>query len=494
MLEISKSDLTVNGGPLADTWLLFRTSLQPLYGQLSNVFGRRWPTILATAAFTLGSGICGGANSIGMLIAGRTVQGIGAGGINVLIEIIVCDLVPLRQRGQYLAMMFGLVALGTALGPFFGGLIVQYSTWRWVFYLNLPVGGIALLLLIRFLHVKYKKEPTLAKSLNKIDWIGNSFFIASISAILIALSWAGAIYPWNSVRVLVPLILGILGLAAFLILEKFVAEPMIPLRLLSNRTSLIAYILTFFHSVVAMWALYFLPVYFQGVRRYSSGYAGVALLPTILILIPTAAAGGSIMSKTGRYRPIHHIGYALITVGFGLFTLLNEDSSTGNWVCFQIVNSAGAGLIIPTLLPAVLASLTDADTALATATWAFLRSFGLTWGTAIPAAIFNNRVEEIAARIVDPSVRHDVIGGRAYEHAVRVYVNALHPETRSQFIAVLVDGLKRTWQVSIAFSALGFLLVVFQKEVPLRDKLDTEFGMKYKKQTPDAEAVGQATS
>jgi MFS family permease len=470
-----------------------RTSLQPLYGQLSNVFGRRWPTIFAAAAFTMGSGICGGASSMGMLIAGRVVQGIGAGGINVLIEIVVCDLIPLRQRGQYLAIMFGLVAIGTALGPFFGGLIVQYSTWRWVFYLNLPVGGVALLLLILFLNVKYKKEPTFSMSLGKIDWIGNVVFIASISAILIALSWAGAVHPWSSIQVLVPLILGILGLAGFLVLEKFVAEPMMPLRLLSNRTSLTAYILTFFHSIVTMWALYFLPVYFQGVKQYSSGYAGVALLPTILILVPTAAAGGGIMSKTGRYRPIHHIGYALMTIGSGLFTLLGEGSSIGDWVGFQILNSAGAGLIIPTLLPAVLAPLTDADTALATATWAFLRSFGLTWGTAIPAAIFNNRVEELAGHITDPAAQHDVTGGRAYEHAVKVYVDALDSVTRPQFVGVLVDGLRRTWEVSIAFAALGFLLVILQKEVPLRSKLDTEFGMEDKKKISDAESAAKAT-
>ena len=132
------------------TNLHVRTSLQPLYGQLANVFGRRWPTIAGTTAFVLGSGICGGASNMTMLIAGRVIQGAGAGGIGVLIEMIICDLVPLRQRGNYLAIILGLVALGTALGPFFGGLIVDYSTWRWVFYLNLPVGGVALVLLVAF--------------------------------------------------------------------------------------------------------------------------------------------------------------------------------------------------------------------------------------------------------------------------------------------------------------------------------------------------------
>ena len=161
-----------------------RTALQPLQGQLANVFGRRWPTIVSTATFILGSGIGGGASNMSMLIAGRVIQGVGAGGINVLIEIIVCDLVPLRQRGQYIGMIFGVIALGTALGPLFGGLIVQRTTWRWVFYLNLPIGGVALVILILFLHVKYNQEKTFADKLTQIDWVGNLLFVATISAIV----------------------------------------------------------------------------------------------------------------------------------------------------------------------------------------------------------------------------------------------------------------------------------------------------------------------
>lgn len=431
---------------------------------------------------------------MGMMIAGRAIQGIGAGGINVLIEVIVCDLVPLRQRGNYLAAIFGLVAIGTALGPFFGGLIVQYSDWRWVFYLNLPVGGVALLLLFIFLHVKSKKEPTLAMSLGKIDWVGNALFITAVSSTLVGLGWAGAVYAWSSFRVIVPLVLGLLGLAAFLVLEKFVAEPMVPLRLFSNRTLIAVYLLTFLHSVITMWSIYFLPVYFQGVLRASPGDSGLYLLPTILILVPTAAGGGGIMSKTGKYRPIHFVGFALMTIGFGLFSLLDKDSSTGRWVGYQILAGAGAGLVIPTLLPAIMAPLAEADTALATATWAFLRSFGLTWGTAIPAAIFNNRVAALSGRITDPQVAETVTGGRAYEHAVASFVNSLEPETRAQFISVLSDGLKRIWEIAIAFAAFGFLLVALEKEYKLRDELETEYGMIDKeKPAADPEATPAAS-
>lgn len=425
-----------------------------------------------------------------VMIAGRVIQGVGAGGINVLIEVIVCDLVPLRQRGTYLAAIFGLVAIGTALGPFFGGLIVQYSNWRWVFYLNLPVGGVALVLLFACLHVRSKKEPTLAMSLGKIDWVGNALFVAAVSSTLVGLAWAGAVYPWSSFRVIVPLVVGFLGLAVFLVLEKFVAEPMVPLRLFSNRTLIAVYFLTFLHSIITMWTIYFLPVYFQGVLGASPGDSGLYLLPTILILVPTAATGGGLMSKTGKYRPIHYAGFTLMTIGFGLFSMLSKDSGTGRWVGYQILAGAGAGLVIPTLLPAVMAPLSEADTALATATWAFLRSFGLTWGTAIPAAIFNNRVAALSGRITDPQVAATVTGGRAYEHAVASFVGSLEPETRAQFVSVLSDGLKRIWFVAIAFAALGFFIVALEKEYKLRDDLETEYGMVDKeKPASDPEAV-----
>lgn len=460
-------------------YLLAMTSLQPLYGQLADVYGRRWPTILATAAFVLGSGIAGGATNMAMLIAGRVVQGIGAGGINVLCEIIVCDLVPLRARGKYLAGIFGMIAIGTALGPFFGGLIVDNTTWRWVFYLNLPVGGLALVLLIVSLHANFVVEGTTRTNLARIDWFGNVIFVTSISSVLIALAWAGAVYPWSSFRVLVPLLVGLAGMAAFFVYEgsRFCAQPTMPLHLFTNRTSATAFALTFLHSITTIWTLYFLPVYLQGVLGSSAQDAGVRLLPTILILIPFAIVGGGLMSKLGRYRPLHHIGFALMAVGLGLFSLMDERSSMGIWVGFQVVESAGAGIVIPTLLPAVLAPLTEADTALATATWAFLRSFGQVWGTAIAAAVFNSRVGQLSGRITDTAIRDQVNGGGAYQHATAAFLELLPTDTRQQFVSVLSDSLQLTWQVAIAFAVLGFVIVILQKEIPLRDELETEYGI-----------------
>jgi MFS family permease len=450
--------------------------------------------IFATATFVIGSAICGASTSINMLIAGRAIQGLGAGGVNVLIETIVCDILPLRERGKFLAPMFGFIALGTALGPFFGGLIVQYSSWRWVFYLNVPVGGVALVLLFFFLKVNYDKETNLIRRLERIDWIGNLLFIASMVSILIALSWAGTKYPWSSSHILVPLILGILGLALFLVYEgsPFCIEPTMPLYLFSNRTSLATFILTFLHTIAFIGAIYFLPVYFQGVRGVTPARSGIDLLPTILIMIPAAIVAGAALSTFGRYKPIHYIGFSIMVIGLGLFSLLNAHSSTAAWVLFQGVGAVGAGLVLPVFLPAIQASLTEADTALATSTWAFVRCFGMIWGATIPAAVFNNRFNVLARRIKDPSVIAMLADGSAYEHATKIFLDSIQdPVIRSQVVDVFSDSLKTIWYVSVGFAVLAFLTVSFEKEIPLRKDLVTEFGIAEKENAKDDQPVSE---
>ena len=335
-------------------------------------------------------------------------------------------------------------------------------------------------MLTAFLEVNWEKETKITTKLKRIDWIGNALFVGSVVAVLIALSWAGTVYAWSTFRIIVPLILGFVGFGIFLVYErtKFCKEPTMPVHLFTNRTSLTAFILTFLHSTVTVWALYFLPIYFQGVLGSSPGRSGVQLLPTVLFLIPSAAAGGKLLARFGRYRPIHLAGYAIMVVGFGLFSILSATSSTAEWVIYQAIEAAGAGLIIPALLPVVQAPFSDADTALATSTWAFLRSFGLVWGATIPAAIFDNRFDQLArGRIQDPAVLALLTGGQAYERATRQFLDSLPHEIARQVSSVFLDSLKRTWQVAIGFAGFGFVLVSLEREIKLRQKLDTEFGL-----------------
>ncbi|KAF4627060.1 hypothetical protein G7Y89_g11095 [Cudoniella acicularis] len=256
---------------ITNAFFLSSTAFQPLFGQFCNIFGRRYVMFTVVATFMLGSGICGGASTGGMLIAGRAVQCVGSGGIVMVSSIILSDLVPLRQRGKFSAILMSIFGIGSALGPFVGGAIVSSTTWRWVFYLNLPIGGAAFVLLFVFLRVNYNKEMSFWQKLKRIDLVGNSILVASTVSVLYALSYAGTRYLWQSWHTLVPLLVGFLGLFIFAWLQttSFSAEPLIPPRFFRTRTSAILAINTFLYSALLYWCIFFLPVFFQGVKLYS---------------------------------------------------------------------------------------------------------------------------------------------------------------------------------------------------------------------------------
>jgi hypothetical protein len=440
------------------------------------------------AVYTLGSGICGGATSGGMLIAGRAIQGVGSGGVNMIVDVIVSDLVPLRQRGNYIAIVLTVYSIGTSLGPFVGGAIVDTTTWRWVFYLNIPVGGASLVMLYLFLRVKWDKQTTFLERLRKIDFIGNGILMVASVAILWALTYAGARYPWSSWHTILPLVLGFVGYGIFIIFEasKLCKEPVMPLRLFQHRTSGIVYINTFLNSTLLYWTMFFLPVYFQGVLLSSATRAGVQMLPIVLVAVPGAIVSVIVLSKWGRYKQLHFVGFALMTLGLGLFGTLGNTSSMAEWVGYQVLAALGSGMILNTLLPAFQAGLKETDQAAATASWSFMRSFGNIWGVSIPAAIFNNQFATLAHTIDDPRARALVVAGRAYENTSRDFVQSFPSPAREQIVAVFSAALRMVWHVAIAFACLAFVLSLFEEEIKLRDELDTEFGMETGKEETKA--------
>ncbi|CAI7591937.1 unnamed protein product [Penicillium palitans] len=474
-----------------NSFFLTSACFQPLFGQTANLFGRRWLMIGAVAFFVLGSGISGGAINSSMMIAGRTIQGIGGGGINVMIDMIVSDMVPLRERGNFMGMIFAVFSIGTSLGPFIGGALVQHSSWRWVFYLNLPIGGAALVLLFFFLHVNYQQEPWQEK-IKKIDYIGNALLLTSIVSILLALTWGGTAYSWSNWRIIICLVLGFVGMTMFHIYEAspWCLEPMMPPHIFANRTSFAALILSFIHNMLTFWVVYFIPVYFQSVKLSTSTRAGVQFLPSVILAVPTAIVGGVVLTKWGRYQPIHIIGMGLTLLGLGLFTLLDANSNDAEWIIYQIITAIGLGLLLTTTLSAVQVDLKEKDVGLATATWAFIRSYGAIWGISIPAAIFNTQFGRLAHRISDPAVAAQLANGEAYSHVSATFIRSLEPRVRDEVVSVYSDTLKLVWQVSLAFAALGFIVIWFEKQIELRTDLETEYGIQDpKKEKSNEEAA-----
>jgi EmrB/QacA subfamily drug resistance transporter len=463
---------------LSSAFLLTSTVVQPIIGQLADIFGRRWPMIISVALFILGSGIIGGAKNVATMIAGRTVQGLGGGGQFVLVEIIACDMVPLRERGKYLGMVLSSGAVGSTLGPIIGGVIAEHN-WRWIFYMNIPLGGVTLLVQGFFLNLKARKNATWSSAFAKIDMIGGLLFIGSLSAILLGLIMGGSVYGWGTYHVVVPLVVGFVGWISFHVYEASVLckQPSVPPHLFRTRTSLIGYFLGFDAAVLLLWATIFLPVYFMGVLGTNPLTAGVYLLPFMLFSVPSGIVAGGIMAKVGKYKPFHFIGFGLSAVGFGLFTLMDANSPKAMWTCFSIIASIGMGVLMITVLPAIQANLSDADNAASAALFSFMRSFGFMWGTAIPAVIFNNRSDQLLHMISDANIAAAFSGGKAYSHVSGSYVQSIAPEAREQVVTMLSKSLKPVWYGALAFALLGFILSFGEKHVEMRTQLDTKYGL-----------------
>ncbi|CAG8951936.1 hypothetical protein HYFRA_00005742 [Hymenoscyphus fraxineus] len=395
---------SLENSAFADLSSFFSAAVQPLFGQLCNIFGRRWLMLSATALFTLGSGICGGAVNGSMLIAGRAVQGAGSGGVVMIVHVILADMVPLRQRGYYLAIIVTFYGLGLTLGPFIGGAMT-----------------------------------------------------------------------------LVPLFLGLLSLILFAAWETkgFSSENtgLIPPRLFRHCTSKIVAINTFLHWMLVYWSLYFLPIYFQSVALYSAQKTGVSILPMSLVAIPGSIIAAMAVSRWGRFKIIHIVGEAIFTLGSGLMSLQDENTTVAEWATFQSVGAIGGGIVLDTLLPAFQAPVPESDQAAATATWAFIRTIGGVWGVAIPAAVMNNRVDKLVYTISDPRARELLIGGGAYQHATADFVNSFPEPVRSEIRAVYREALKLVFLVAVAFGGFACVLFFFEKDVILRKDLETEYGI-----------------
>ena len=434
---------------------------------MADVFGRRWLIIFAVGMFMVGSAVCGAAPTMGALIAGRVIQGIGGGGITILVNLIVCDLAPLRERGRLMAVVFACISVGTSLGPIIGGVIVQRTTWRWVFYLNLPIGGVALILLWIFLQVGSHDSSSLRHRLKQIDYGGNVIFILAISFILVALAYGGTEWPWGSYSTIISLVFGFYGVAVFVFYEQsnFCPFPTLPMRLFARRTSATALAITFIHSLLTLLGIYFLPVYFQAVLLASPIRSGVMMLPTVLALVPSSVISGALLSKIGRYKPFHFVGFALFTLGFGCFCTLDVQSPTGAWVMVQFVVALGSGFSLSTLLPAVQAEFSDQDTAATTAAWAFVRQFGVVWGVSVPSAIFNAQVDHYLPTVSAQSVRETLSGGAGYERGTKDYLMSLTGDVRDQVIQVYSKSLRVVWIFATAIAGVGLLLVFLEKYV-----------------------------
>ncbi|KAI4650915.1 hypothetical protein J4E93_003272 [Alternaria ventricosa] len=498
-------DLGTKFSWVATAFLLASTIFQPLYSQFGDMWGRKTPMMTAVAVFAVGSAICGGAQNGAVLIAGRIVQGLGTGGIDLFAEMILCDIVPLRKRGPYLAIKHVAFAAGTTLGPLLGGVFAEHG-WRWCFLINIPVCAISLIVIWRWLNVGGSNTTagtTLRQELKKVDYIGSGMLTGSVLMLLVALSTGGAPKPWSHVSVVTPMVFGILGLIGFGFWERcfYCQYPIMPPHVFSNRTTNIAFALTTMHGFITYGFQFYLPPFFQAVKGSSPTQSGLEVMPTTLVIVVLAAVGGPLLSYWGKYKPMHIIGFALTTLGLGLCTLLNARSSIGVWLSLQLVTAAGLGIVISTMLPAVQVKLPESTTGASAGSWAFLRGTGSLFGVAIPGAIFNVRFASLLPTISSASARAKLENGQAYQRATASFIatQATSPTIKAEIVNAFTQSLKCVWIVFAVLAGVGFCLTWGEKEYKMRKELNTVYGLKAKKTggsactTPGAVDSGVAT-
>lgn len=476
----------LNGGDnfvwVGSAYALASTAILPLSGRLADIFGRKPIMLISIGFFAVGSALAGSAQNMNMMIAARTIQGIGGGGIINLVEIITSDLVPLAERGIYQGMLGLTWAFASGIGPPIGGALTQKASWRWLFYLNLPLSGMAFVLVIIFLKVR-TPEGSISSKMARVDWFGNLIVIAGTTLAVIGLAWGGGRHPWTSAAVLAPLIIGLALVGLFILYEaKVPREPTIPWELLSNRTSFSGYMATLIHGITSISIIYYLPVYFQGALLSTPLHSSVQGFATALVVAPFAFICGVIVQVMNKYRPANAAGWILTVIGFGLMTFLKATSNVGQYVGFQFVASAGTGMIFAGTIFPVLAPLPVSRTAAALGFFAFLRAFAQTWGITIAGTILQNQLKK---NLPEAFVTQFPEGTQIAYAAIPVLhklPNPLQLEVREAF----ATSMTVIWKVMIGISGLGLLTLPLLREVPMNQSTDENFGLEVKNKVEEA--------
>ncbi|KAK8011013.1 major facilitator superfamily transporter [Apiospora arundinis] len=451
------------------SYLLANAVFVPFIGALSDIFGRRELLMASILLFTLGAIICCVAQSFEQLLPGRTIQGIGGGGISTMSLVILTDIVPLRQRPKY--QMFSLLAwaLGAVVGPLAGGLIAQHTTWRWIFYLNFPICGVGLVVVPLTVRIKPPTQLSLVKNLSRVDWIGGALFTASVSSFLIGLTWGGVQFSWASYQSWMPILLGGIGIVASLVYEKRVAAlPFLRLSVFSGPSSYIAFFGATVQGLVLYGHLYYEPFYLASVKGLTATMTGVVIMGVNLLLFPVTVVAGITMSRRGTFLWAVRCGWAILTLGNGLLLMVGNTSVVGNVFIF-LVASLGEGLLIPSLNLATQAIARSEDVAFAVSLYTFMRTFGMCLGVAISGVIFQN----VMLRQLRVLGLPDEIAADAESFVASL--NEMAPgEEKSAYISAYLQSFYGIFYAYLALSAVCFLASFGIKHHDVNKKLDSE--------------------
>jgi EmrB/QacA subfamily drug resistance transporter len=436
-------------------YLLASTVAGPLYGKLGDLYGRKTLLQIAIVLFLIGSALCGAAQSMTELIAFRALQGLGGGGLMVTTIAVVGDIIAPRDRGRYQGFFGGVFGVATVIGPLLGGFFVDNLSWRWIFYINLPLGLVALAVIGAVFRASGDHVH------HRIDYLGAATLTAGLSAIVLATSLGGTTYAWTSTPIVVMIVIGVGMLALFPLVELRSPEPILPLELFRNRTFAVTSAVGFIVGLALFGSVTYLPLYLQVVKAHSPTTSGLLLTPMMGGVLVTSILSGNLISRFGRYRFFPIAGTAIMTVAVYLLSTLAVSTSTVTAGVYMLILGLGLGMVMQVLVLAVQNAVDYRFLGVATSGSTLFRQIGGSIGVSAFGAIFSNRLaHELATRL--PRGVH--IPAAANPLAVR----NLPPAVHAPYVAAFAAALRPVFLTAAAVSLVGFLLTWLLRELPLR--------------------------
>jgi EmrB/QacA subfamily drug resistance transporter len=458
-------------------YVLGTTVSTPIWGKIGDLYGRKNIFLTSIVIFLVGSALSGMSQNMDELIGFRALQGLGAGGLIVGVMAIIGDLVPPRERGRYQGMFAAIMAVAMVAGPLAGGFITDHLSWRWAFYINLPLGAAALIVLaVRLRLPKYRTE-------HRIDWLGAGLLAAGITALVLITTWGGTEYAWDSAVILGLAGFAALALVAFTYAERRAAEPVLPLGLFANRNFTLSAAIGFLLGFAMFGAINFLPLFQQVVQGASATNSGLLLLPMMAGLLITSLVAGQAITRTGRYRMYPIIGGVLMTLGMILLAQLDLHSSKTQTALFMLVLGAGMGFLMQTTVLISQNSVAAKDLGVASSAATFFRSIGGSFGVSLFGAIFNRSLKDDITQQVGPRAADQLTGG-GVAGLTGGQLASMPADLARALLHGIATGTSTVFFWAIFVTVLVPVLALFVRHVPLRSSQDT----------PAAVADGPATT
>jgi EmrB/QacA subfamily drug resistance transporter len=443
-------------------YLLAQTVVTPLYGKLGDMYGRKVVLQGALVIFLIGSALCGLSQNLDELIAFRALQGLGGGGLMVSAQAAIGDVVPPRERGRYVGLFGAVFGLASVAGPLLGGFLTTNLSWRWIFYVNLPLGIVAMFVLAATL-------PSVADRVHhNIDYVGTALLAAGLSGIVLMASLGGVSYAWGSPLIVGLAVAGVLFLAAFLWFERRASEPVLPPRLLTNRVFVVTSAVGFVVGFALFGAITYLPLFLQVVKGASPTGSGLQLLPLMGGLLITSIASGQVITRTGHYKPFPIAGTAVMALGLYLLSTMDPSISREAIIGFMFVLGLGLGLVMQVLVLAVQNAVDYSDLGVATSGATLFRSMGGALGTSVLGAIFANRLSNQLKSAL-PAGASAPSSGEVNPQQIAHLPAALH----AAYLHAFTTSLSSVFIVAALVAVVAFVLSWFIRELPLRETIGT---------------------